>query len=270
MLVWSKWNIILVLHSWWEHNPVRKMPLSAVGKLKNPECFKLMDGARPPLQYKNQTNAWFEQKITLWWILNVFWPYHLHTEGYVNAMILLDNYSAYTLSDEEKSRLPKSIFILFLPPNVTNTHQPADMGMIASIKVGYTVTLLEQLWYIFDIEGGYLRASAKRKNQKRGRKGIGFCGTYHLLDATGILKPIWEDDEGKYSRVDRIKRCWWKANILPMSWEYDINNDVGRSSVPIRMETLNKDYCDNISSLLEILSVKAKSQVSMFPERLMV
>ena len=43
-----------------------------------------------------------------------------------------------------------------------------------------------------------------------------------------------------------------------MSWKFDINNDVGGSSVPISMKTLNKYDCDNICNLLETLSVKAK------------
>ena len=55
-----------------------------------------------------------------------------------------------------------------------------------------------------------------------------------------------------------IKRCWRKANILHVSWECDINHDVGRSNVPIRTKTLNKDDCDNICDFLEQLSVKAK------------
>ena len=79
-----------------------------------------------------------------------------------------------------------------------------------------------------------------------------------MLDTMRIMKPIWEADEGKYSRVDGIKRCWRKADILTVYWECDINNDVGRSSVPIRMNNLNEDDCDNICNLLETLSVKAK------------
>ena len=181
-----------------------------------------------PLLYKNQANAWFDQKITFWWILNVLWPYHLRIDGDVNAMLLIENCSAHTLSDEEKSKLPKWLLILFLPLNVTNAHQPSYMGIIASTKVGYKATLLEHLLSIFDIEGGYLRAYAKRKKQKRGCKGIEFGGNPHLLDVTRVLKPIWEEDEDKYSRVDGIKSCWEKDNTLPVSWEYDINNDVGR------------------------------------------
>ena len=91
---------------------------------------------------------------------------------------------------------------------MTNTHQPADMGVITSIKVGYKVTLLENLLYKFNIKGGYLRAYAKRKNQNRGYKRIGFVGNPHLLDRVIIIKPIWDYNEDKYARVDGIKRFW--------------------------------------------------------------
>eukprot|EP00978_Attheya_sp_CCMP212_P007276 scaffold16936_cov61-Attheya_sp.AAC.3 len=48
------------------------------------------------------------------------------------------------------------------------------------------------------------------------------------------------------------------ASILSVSWECDVNNDVGHSRVPISMKTLNKDDCDNVCDLLEQLSVKVK------------
>ena len=41
----------------------KNVPLDIVGKLKNIECLKLMDGTRTPFPYKNkQKNAWFDQK----------------------------------------------------------------------------------------------------------------------------------------------------------------------------------------------------------------
>ena len=126
----------------------------------------------------------------------------------MTAILFLYNCSAHTIYDEEKYKLPKRIFVFFLPLNVTNTHQPADVGTISSIKVGYKVTLLDQLLPIFDIEGRYIRAYAKRKNQNRGCKVIDFGGNPHLLDSTRILKPIWEDYEGKCVGVDGIKRLW--------------------------------------------------------------
>ena len=132
------------------------------------------------------------------------------------------------------------------------------MGMIAIIKVGYKVKFLEKLLCIFDIEWGYLRAYSERNKQKRRCKGIDFGGNPHFLDVMRILKPIWEDNGGKYDRVDGIKRCWKNANILSMSWECDINNDVGHSFVPISTKTLIKDDCENICDFLGKLSLKEK------------
>ena len=82
-----------------------------------------MDGARPPTpSIKNQANACIDKKITLWWIINVLWPYYLRTEGDVNTILFLNNCSSHTIYDEEKSKLPKQNFSFFLPPNVNNTN----------------------------------------------------------------------------------------------------------------------------------------------------
>ena len=82
----------------------KKVPLTVVGKSKNPLSFQ---GKKPPLQYN--TKKCF---------------------GDVNAILLLDNCTAH---DIPMPSIPERLTILFLPPNVTNRHQPADMGQIASL-----------------------------------------------------------------------------------------------------------------------------------------
>ena len=72
------------------------------------------------------------------------------------------------------------------------------------------------------------------------------------------MKLIWEYYQGEYTIVYGIKGCWRKGNILPVSWECDVNNNVGRSRVPISTTNLNKDDCDNICDLFEQLAVKSK------------
>ena len=141
-------------------------------------------------------------------MINCFGPYKLRTGSNVNAMLFLDNCSAYTLSDKEKSKLTKRVFVLFLSPNMTNAHQPADMVMIFRIKDDFRLTLLKKLLSIFDIKGGYQRAYDKRKQQNSGYEVIDFVGKPHLPDAMRIQKTIWEGGEGKYSRVGEIK-CYW-------------------------------------------------------------
>jgi hypothetical protein len=67
--------------------------------------------------------------------------------------LLLDNTSVQTNLD--LSVLPENLHMMYFPPNVTNTYQPADMGMIASLKVGYKLEMLGRLLAIFDLEGGF-------------------------------------------------------------------------------------------------------------------
>jgi hypothetical protein len=230
-----------------------KVPLSVVGKPKKPVCFRLSDDGKPPLTYTNQRNAWFDRNITMWWIKTVLWPFHLRTQGDVNALLLLDNCTAH---DVDMSKLPRKLTIIFLPPNMTSVHQPADMGMIASLKVGYKMQLLGKLLAIFDVEGGYEAAYQARMRQRNGCRGIHYGGKPHLLDAMAILYNLWEGD-GKYATIAGVKRCWRKARILPIAWENDINNDVGSGSLPMRDKSLSIDDCQALCGLMRSLQVKA-------------
>jgi hypothetical protein len=66
------------------------------------------------------------------------------------------NCSAHKLPDNEMKELErKNIFIKFLPPNLTSKRQPADMVMIASLKVGYKSLMLNELLDLFDEGGGF-------------------------------------------------------------------------------------------------------------------
>ena len=91
------------------------------------------------------------------------------------------------------------------------------MGMIASLKVGYKTLMLNQLLDLFDEEGGFELATERRKKQKKGCKGLRYGGKATVMDAIKILHGIWSRDD-KYAKVDGIKRCWRKADILPISW----------------------------------------------------
>jgi hypothetical protein len=105
-------------------------PLCLIGKAKAPECFRELEiGEAPPIAYNNQSNAWFTQKITAWWILNVFWPWHVRRHGDVKCLLLLDNCTAHKDMDQVENYIkPPNLTIVFFPPNLTSWHQPADMG----------------------------------------------------------------------------------------------------------------------------------------------
>ena len=81
----------------------------------------------------------------------VYWLYHFGYYGDIHCVLLLDYCSARKV---DKVRLPHAHPIIFLPPNVTNIHQPVEMRMITSLKVGYKMKMLGGLLDIFDTEGG--------------------------------------------------------------------------------------------------------------------
>ena len=120
----------------------------------------------------------------------------MERHGEVYCILLLDNYSAHNVSKDKYSRY---IIILFLPPRVTSWHQPADMGMIASLKVGYRVKM------------------------SSGMKGFDYGGKATVLDAMKILQQLWEGDH-KYAYSHSIAHYWHKAHILPALWNADLNN----------------------------------------------
>jgi hypothetical protein len=59
------------------------------------------------------------------------------------CLLLLDNCPAHVNLD--KDMLPTELVIQFFPPNCTSFLQPADMGMIACLKVGYKALMLRKL-----------------------------------------------------------------------------------------------------------------------------
>ena len=231
-----------------------KIPIAVVGKSAQPRCFRDQDIALP---YTNQSNAWFDKNITKWWLDHVLLPYHFTKHGRgVPCLLLLDNCSAHKLTDEEfKAYEDQKVYIHFLPPNLTSKHQPADMGMIAALKVGYRTKYLSSLLDLFDVENGYELAVERRKRQLAGCKGLKFGGKATVLDAIDIIHSIWDKDD-KYARADGIKRCWRKADILPLSWVQDINNDVGSASMPDKDKKISKEECDELCRLLKNIQIK--------------
>ncbi len=101
-------------------------PLCLIGKAKVPECFwELKIGVAPPIAYNNQANAWFRQKRTAWWILNVFWPWHVRRRGDVKCLLLLDNCSAHKdINQVENYIQPPNLTVAFFPTNLTTWQNP--------------------------------------------------------------------------------------------------------------------------------------------------
>lgn len=142
----SKDHITMMVCIWYKG---KKEPLALIGKAKKPKCFQLCPNETPPLPYKGQSNAWSDKMVMMWWIWNVFWPFHLKENGDVPTILLLDNFSGQT--NLNKRSLPQNLEKVYFPEKVTNKHQPADIGTIANLKVGYKVSMLEMLLSILTL-----------------------------------------------------------------------------------------------------------------------
>jgi hypothetical protein len=131
------------------------------------------------------------------------------------------------------------------------------MGLIAAVKVGYKSKMLELLLDIFDIPGGFVEAARVRSQQRPGCKGIDYGGKAHVLDAMKILDRMWSQDS-KYATNDSIQRCWRKAAILPVSWDIEINTEVGNASMAMKDKTISKAECEYLCGLMSALSTNVK------------
>ena len=59
-----------------------------------------------------------------------------------------------------------------------------------------------------------------------------------------ILKEIWDAD-AEYALIDGILQCWWKANILPIGWKINIENEVEKLLMSKNSKTLSDiDYAE--------------------------
>jgi len=181
----------------------------------------------------------------------VFWPFHYAEYGDVPCILVLDNCTAHNV---DLTRINHNIHIVFLPPKVTNKHQPADMGMIGSLKLGYRMLYLHTLLELFDREGGFEEAAELRKKQKRGCKGIDYGGKPHILDAMEMIASIWMSVEEKYVSDTSVQRCWRKADILPATWNASINNNVGSAKV----SKVDEDTCVDLCNMMKSIKIAAE------------
>ena len=201
-----------------------KVPLHIVGKHKQPACFRLQPDRKPPVYYTHQDKAWYDGPTTVRWISELFATHVRKVHGSdVHVILLLDNCPAHKVNLQGVNG--KYIHIVFFPPNLTCWHQPADMGIIQSLKTGYKGNLLETLLQICDDPVLYQQAITLGAAAKRGQKGLMHASKPHLIDAMLILLKVWNRAD-RYCTEDGIKRCWLRANCLPTAMQSQIQAEV--------------------------------------------
>ena len=71
-------------------------------------------------------------------------------------ILIMDTFNAHIGIDRKNvcrdRGIPKKLFVIFLITNITSCYQPTDMGIIAYLKFGYLVQLINNILCLFDLE----------------------------------------------------------------------------------------------------------------------
>lgn len=225
------------------------IPIAIVGKSEKPHCFRNHNIVLP---YTSQDNAWFDRSVTQWWVKTVFIPHcrNRHS-GDQHVLLLLDN---RTVHSDISLHLPSNIHVYMFPPKCTSHLQPADTGIISTIKVGYKMKLLHKLLEVYDRDDAkkYIDDLVTKLKPKSECKGILFGAKPHVRDAMDLL--VESVNEKLSCQV--IQRCWRKAACLPVGMLDELYEEAGTGNHTVDNATL-----DSICDMLSCLNTKIVSYV---------
>mmetsp|Transcript_10705 Transcript_10705/g.29504 ORF Transcript_10705/g.29504 Transcript_10705/m.29504 type:complete len:731 (-) Transcript_10705:1114-3306(-) len=252
-----------------------KVPIAAVGRAKIPfqedddeepeESDKKMTPKEPPIPYTYQENAWFDKNITLWWIHNVFWPFHTSQHGDAPCVLLLDYCPAHAGLDQEQGEqaLPANLRIINFPINMSRKRHPGEGGTIGSVKLGYKLKMASSVSALFDLFGGFEGAQERyygannSNNRDPGTGGLAAGDPATIRDALYLLKQVWNTNS-KFATTTLILEGWKKTKLLPSWWEEEIDVWIQNGATPrTRTQPLDLDL-NQLCQVLQALASKAE------------
>lgn len=146
----------------------------------------------------------------------------------MQVLLILDNAPSHTNLEDGL------VEVLMLPPNSTAKHQPMDMGVIAAFKRRYRCKLLERMATTLvtnrQSRQEVLQNAAK---QPRGTAGLSHGMLPHVLDAMELGVEAWNE-----LTDTTITNCWWKAGILPATFDTAPTSDAEYPAVDFRLPPL--------------------------------
>ena len=215
-----------------------KLPLTIIGKSRNPTCF---EGKNIPVHYLHSKKAWINSNLFQLWFKDIFIKEVLHgKQKDERILLIMDNCSAHLQIEHEQ------IQTIFLPPNVTSTSQPFDQGIISAVKRSYRMNMLQDI--IKNIE--LFKEMSKKKRKK---SGIEIGGQASIYDASVLLEKSWDQISAAI-----ISRCWIKSNLLnpvvcaQIQSNIDLNEIVSHND-----KQLLENLCTNIQNIC-ITSIKTQ------------
>ena len=222
-----------------------KLVVQVIGKSKSPLALKNINiNETYNVDYNHQSNAWQDGPSMLRLLHRINREARRRRSTFY---VLLDNCSSHVyaakLLDSNGSQDTYfrfgSVVIVFFPPNATSDCQPLDQGIIRSLKARFRKEKLRTLFTEYEL----WQESTQNKSLRLVLK-----DHTHLRNALQWLKKAYESlDE------NIIRRCFVKANILPLDMTADASNDIQRRrNLPSYEENA---AVDELSEMLHHLSI---------------
>jgi DDE superfamily endonuclease/Tc5 transposase DNA-binding domain len=183
-----------------------KIPITMIGKPKQPECFKYIRAC--PVPYFDQSAAWMDAEKCQKWFDEVFVP-NVRRFTQKKVALVWDNCPSHKILNNHAD-----IEIILLPKNCTSRYQPLDQGILRALKCIYkkqlTLTLLE-------LVDSWDEKRARGSKKRRGCAGLAYGYPAHLLDAAELVYDLW-----KNFAAETIVNCFLKSEILPPDHHTDL------------------------------------------------
>lgn len=206
-----------------------RLPMFAIGKAKNPRCFKGVKSI--PCRYRAQAKSWMSSELFEEWIKELDRSFGVQKR---KIALIVDNCPAHpTVTGLEW------IELIFLPPNTTSVTQPMDQGVIRALKAKY-------------------RSLAVRKqlaNLEKGKQ----LPKISILTAMTMLNKAWG------SIPDRtFLNCFKKSGISEESAEKALNDE----DDPFANLDVEEDVIEDLRGDLQVMKEKFNVNFELTAEEL--
>lgn len=219
-----------------------KLIVQVIGKWKQPRALKNIDiNSTYNVVYDHQVKAWQDGSS----MLRLF--HRIKREArrrHRRFYILLDNCSSHVFAarmlDPTGSVLTSFTFedtitILFLPPNATSSCQPLDQGIIRSLKAGYRKAQLSTLLSEYELW--------------QNSRDLTCTVRFPVHQHTHMRNTLrWLQEAHGNLSENTIRRCFVKANILPLDSAAEANSNI------LRLSSIIGDKDENVIDLISMLS----------------
>ena len=224
----------------------RKLVPWIIGKAKKPRCFKGINIANLPIEWRWNTNAWMTGRV--------FKEYLLWFDSQMSGrkvVLLIDGFSAHYLGlnlveNEFPNPLPNTK-VVFLPTNGTSLCQPLDLGIIRTFKAYY-----RSQWLRYQVA----EYQANRMPEK----------TVNVLKAIRWAISAWDDVSPSI-----IHSCWVKARVLGPNHGLQLQSEAiaagWKGAVQVDEATMSSTLSDIRSSMTYLVKqqrVRATMSIDSF------